>query len=332
MEKSRKKTAMAMILILQKDKLVFIETRNTDISNTIGDKISDMQRYWHGDLPEPSVRTLDELECVLANPDYNKSGINTNFTNNYESFSNSGFGSKKPMYYMYRDLAQNDADRRKLREKNLRYDITVIPAAKIDSEYVKTKGHYHPKAPCGLSYPELYQVLGGEGIFLLQKKDLSDIVAVSAGTGEIVFIPPDYGHITINPSNETLVMANIVSSAFSSDYQFYEQMKGGTHYLIDNLNDNRNDENDNEQPIWLPNPNYINNSGNQSGNQKTEDYQYNSSHKQRLDHVSTQKFQKNYCQNLQKEFQNVNSIYNYAIDSYDLDFMNDPRQFFAHIR
>ena len=65
-----------------------------------------MNSYWPGPLPEPSVRTLDDMRCVLANPD--QSG-NT------------------PLYYMYRDLALTAGDRAYLREQNVRFDITVIP-------------------------------------------------------------------------------------------------------------------------------------------------------------------------------------------------------------
>ena len=49
--------------------------------------------------------------------------------------------------------------------------------------------------------------------------------------GERIFIPPGYGHVTINPSDHrTLVMANVVSNAFSSEYWLYEVMCGGVYY------------------------------------------------------------------------------------------------------
>ncbi len=77
----------------------------------------------------------------------------------------------------------------------------------------------------------------GEAQFLLRTKDLSDVVLVSAaaaagdgdgngdgngagiGGGDTVFIPPGYGHVTINPSDHrTFFMANVVSNAFLSEY------------------------------------------------------------------------------------------------------------------
>ncbi len=181
-----------------------------------------MNSYWPGPLPEPSVRTLDDMRCVLANPD--QSG-------------------DTPLYYMYRDLALTAGDRAYLREQNVRLDITVIPPGTVGGEYVKTKGHYHPLSPSGIGYPELYQVLAGEALYLLQRSDLGDIVAVTAKAGEFVLIPPGYGHVTVNAGKEELVMANLVSAGFASEYTFYERMQGGAYYLM-------------EEGRWMQNPRY----------------------------------------------------------------------------
>jgi len=101
------------------------------------------------------------------------------------------------------------------------------PPANPGREYVKTKGHYHLKNPAGIGYPERYEVIEGVAHVLLQKKTLDHIALVKATKGDIVLIPRGYGHVTINPSREeTLMMANLVSAAFVSEYAEYE--------LIDN--------------------------------------------------------------------------------------------------
>jgi len=182
-----------------------------------------MNSYWPGVLPEPSVRTLNDMRCVLAN--------------------NPDQSGDTPLYYMYRELALTAEDRAYLNEQNLRFDITVIPPGTVGGEYVKTKGHYHPLSPSAIGYPELYQVLAGEALYLLQRSDLRDIVAVTAKAGEFVLIPPGYGHVTINPGTEELVMANLVSAGFTSEYTFYEQMQGGAYYLM-------------EEGGWVQNPCY----------------------------------------------------------------------------
>src|SRR5208283_4184895 len=97
--------------------------------------------------------------------------------------------------------------------------ITVIPSFDLCGEYVKTKGHYHPADPAGTGYPELYDVTEGRALFLIQSRTLDDVILISAETGARVVIPPGYGHITINPSPDaTLVLANLVSTAFESEY------------------------------------------------------------------------------------------------------------------
>lgn len=168
-----------------------------------------MDNFFEGPLPEPATRTTKDMIPVLA-----------------------GRGSLPDtiLYYMYRDLVKSESDRRWLSSRRLRFDLTRMPAGTVMGEFVKTKGHYHPTAPDGHGYPELYQVIRGHANYLLQKEDLSDILVVGAGPGDIVLVPPGYGHVTINPSPEELLMSNIVSDAFSSIYGYYERMHGAAYY------------------------------------------------------------------------------------------------------
>lgn len=136
------------------------------------------------------------------------------------------------LYYMYRDLYLSRADREKLLQQGLRYDITIIPPGMLGKEYMKTAGHYHPLvAGENVTYPELYEVLEGEALYLLQNQDLSDVVVVYASAGDKVLVPPDYGHVTINRSNNTLKMANFVARDFSSLYEPYREKGGGASFF-----------------------------------------------------------------------------------------------------
>jgi glucose-6-phosphate isomerase len=134
---------------------------------------------------------------------------------------------------MYRDCAKTASDRRWLHERDLRYDITVIPPRNLCGECVKTKGHYHPKNPQDVGYPEIYEVLDGEVWYLLQTRPPDDVVLIAATAGDVVVIPPGYGHVSINPSpDRTLSMANIVSTAFESEYGDYEKLQGAAYYAM----------------------------------------------------------------------------------------------------
>jgi glucose-6-phosphate isomerase len=54
---------------------------------------------------------------------------------------------------------------------------------------------------------------------------------ISAQAGDLVIIPPEYGHVSINPSTDSaLVMANIVSTAFESEYGEFEKYRGAAYY------------------------------------------------------------------------------------------------------
>ncbi len=164
---------------------------------------------------KPDVRMVADLKPVLMTP------IDENF----------------PAYYMYRDLYKNEEEGEIIRKFDLRYDITVIPPAKIGIEFIKTFGHYHPKKN-KVSYPEIYEVLEGEAIFLLQKRgardsEIVDVLAVYAKDGDKVIIPPDYGHVTINPSDKTLKMANWVCRSFSSIYDPFSKLRGACYYYTE---------------------------------------------------------------------------------------------------
>ncbi len=168
-------------------------------------------RGWSGPLPEPVIRQVGDMRQVLASSSCQETG---------------------PLYFMYRDLALTPSDRQWLRSNHLRYDITAIISRDICGERVKTKGHYHPASPSGTGYPEIYEVLIGHAHYLLQKRNLSDVLLVDAQEKDIVLIPPGYGHVTINAGDSDLIMANIVSTAFESEYDEYEKKRGAAYYEL----------------------------------------------------------------------------------------------------
>ncbi|NQE06552.1 Glucose-6-phosphate isomerase [ANME-1 cluster archaeon GoMg1] len=169
----------------------------------------------------PAVRILEELKEVV---------LDKNFLATADMDTE--------LYYMFRAVSKDEEDEREIRDKGLRYDLTIIPPNKLGLEFVKTAGHYHPFLPGSkMTYPELYEVLEGEAHYLLQRREqgrdterITDVVVVKAKKGDKVIIPPNYGHVTINPSEATLKMANWVANAFSSIYEPIK-MKGGAAYF-----------------------------------------------------------------------------------------------------
>jgi len=154
-------------------------------------------------LKNPEIRYLNDLKKVLYDQNWAKKD------KNFE------------VYYIYRGLKEKG---------NLRYDITLIPPRLLGEEFVKTKGHYHIG-----EYGELYIVLAGEAIFLMQKKkngEVEDVYYVRAKKGDYVLIPPNFGHVTINPSPKMLKLANWISKECQSNYKSIERKRGFCYYYI----------------------------------------------------------------------------------------------------
>jgi glucose-6-phosphate isomerase len=129
-------------------------------------------------------------------------------------------------YYMYRKVHQSGA---------MRFDITIIPPTPFGDELPKTHGHYHPGSEDGMAYPEIYQVVRGSAVFILQKKNKNgtvDALIVKAKEGEVVLLPPGYGHVTVNDGDEQLILSNLVYDRFESMYDEYDENNGAAYYLL----------------------------------------------------------------------------------------------------
>jgi len=120
------------------------------------------------------------------------------------------------LYYMYRGLEEKD---------NMRYDITVINPVMLGEEFNKTKGHTHVS-----EHGETYIVLQGKAFYLMQKGEVEDIYVVEANQGDQVIIPPFYSHITINPTNQVLKMANWVDKRVEVDYDGIQNRNGAGYF------------------------------------------------------------------------------------------------------
>jgi glucose-6-phosphate isomerase len=149
---------------------------------------------------KPEIRYLDDIREVLYDKKWAKKAQNVE------------------LYYMYRGIKKKG---------NLSYDITVIPPRMLGKEFVKTYGHYHLKKT-----QEIYIVLKGKGIFLMQKgKDIiEDVVAIEAKKGEKVLIPPLFGHVTINHGKKNLITANWVDQEAGHDYKSILKKQGACYY------------------------------------------------------------------------------------------------------
>jgi len=166
-----------------------------------------------------SVRELEEMKALVYDQEWLKKA-----------------DPKTELYYVWRNVAENDQDKEKIQEAGLRYDITEFAPLNLGIEFNKTFGHIHSLVPeTNLSYTEIYEVLEGEVYFLYQKfsnNKIEDIFAVHCRAGDKYIIQPNYAHITINPTKEKTVMANWLTIASQQSYKEIEEMKGAGYYAV----------------------------------------------------------------------------------------------------
>lgn len=132
-------------------------------------------------------------------------------------------------------------------------NMTVIAPGNFNGEFPKTFGHYHPKdAP-----DETYQLVSGDGIFMMQKKHLQndqwvedmvdEVLLIKTSPGDKILIKPEWGHAWSNIGTSPLItFDNWVYGHTPSDYEVIEKLKGMAYYLVER----------DGKPQAIPNPNY----------------------------------------------------------------------------
>ena len=160
-----------------------------------------------------TTRSIGDLESVLAFPD-------------------AAAGRESVIAYrMYRGIARAE-DVETWSNAGLRYDVTVTLPGDIGSEYFKTSGHMHSTAPDGVGYPEIYDVLFGKGMFVVQWDDPLRLTIVQVRTGDRVLIPPGVSHVTANTGSEPLVIADVVPVDSRNNYDILQNRHGAAIYLL----------------------------------------------------------------------------------------------------
>ncbi|MFH1129328.1 MAG: glucose-6-phosphate isomerase family protein [Patescibacteria group bacterium] len=168
---------------------------------------------------KPDIRYLNDIKDVVYDKEWLKTAPNLE------------------LYYMYRDLAETQLDFMNIIKNDLRYDITILKPNKLGKEFNKTLGHDHPIVPgTDITYPELYEVLEGKAIFLLQDSEdnkIKDIIAIKAQRDDKIVIPPNYEHLMINVGKTDLKTANWVSRKFESNiYKPFKMKHGFSYYAL----------------------------------------------------------------------------------------------------
>jgi len=97
---------------------------------------------------------------------------------------------------------------------HLNLGTTIVHPGKIGEEFYMTKGHFHAKEASS----EVYLGLEGEGLILLQSRTgNSECLAMSQG--DVIYVPPGWGHRTVNVGAERLAFFFTYQADAGHDYE-----------------------------------------------------------------------------------------------------------------
>jgi glucose-6-phosphate isomerase, archaeal len=171
---------------------------------------------------KPDIRYLEDMKDVVYDREWLKTAPNLE------------------LYYMYRDLAETETDFMNIIKNDLRYDITILKPKRLGKEFNKTIGHDHPLVPAtNITYPEIYQIMEGRAIFLLQDSEnnkIKDVIAIKAKKDDIIIMPPNYEHLMINLGKTDLKTCNWITRTFPANiYKPFKSRHGFSYYALKGL-------------------------------------------------------------------------------------------------
>jgi len=151
--------------------------------------------------PSPEYRSLDAIRPSLRDPHCT---------------------GPDPVYAIAMDVGRSD-DLEELKRRMLLFGIVMYAAGRLGDEPVRSQGHVHGIAPhCGWSTPELFEVWQGRAIVYGQEKSGDDpgcCVAIEAGPGERVVMPPRWAHFVVNADpTSVLVFGAWCDRQYGFDY------------------------------------------------------------------------------------------------------------------
>jgi len=117
--------------------------------------------------------------------------------------------AEDPLVYRVYDAADLPKE-----DGHLLFSTTVIQPGRVGDEYFMTKGHFHARA----DRAELYYGLSGRGMLLLQTPEgRAEALPMVAGTA--AYVPPYWGHRTVNTGAEPFVFLAVYPADAGYDYR-----------------------------------------------------------------------------------------------------------------
>ena len=165
--------------------------------------------------PRPEFRTLDAIRSSLLDPSCQ---------------------GPSPVYSIVMDVFR-DGDQSGLEKRMLLFGVVAFAAGRLGSEPVRSQGHVHAVAPhSGWSPPELFEIWQGRAIVYAQQradKDPGRSIAVTAGPGEKVVVPPGWAHAVINADvSQPMVFGAWCDRQYGFVYNGIREQGGLAHFPV----------------------------------------------------------------------------------------------------
>jgi glucose-6-phosphate isomerase, archaeal len=181
--------------------------------------------------PEPEYRRLDEIRRSLLDPSCD---------------------GPDPVYSVVMDVGREEHSL-ELHRRMLLFGLVTYSSGRLGHEPVRSQGHAHAISPhSGWSAPELFEIWEGRAIVFAQQHVADDpgkCIAVEAGPGDQVVIPPGWGHYVINPNpNSTMIFGAFCDRQYGFVYDEVRDRGGLAWFPL---------LNERNEVCWQPNPRYI---------------------------------------------------------------------------
>lgn len=181
--------------------------------------------------------SLDTVSCeLLTGRGLNTPALRTRTVHELDPVWANRVDGEDRIIYRYTSPLWFAEDEEEWKRARVGYGIVYFAPGVFGGEYVKSSGQYHAiLAAHTRATPEIYTVLVGRGHFMLQHAvppydDITDAVLVEVNAGETFIVPPDYGHLQINPTEGPLVFSYTVMDPLTSNYEPYRQRRGAMYY------------------------------------------------------------------------------------------------------
>ncbi len=138
--------------------------------------------------PITEKRKLDDIRSSLSNPDVE---------------------GPEYVYAVAMDVAKEE-HKEDLINRNLLYGAMIFSKGVVGEEPVRSQGHIHAiSKSCNASTCEVYEILEGEAYIYMQESandNPGKCYAIHAKANEVVIVPPNWAHATINANPETAML------------------------------------------------------------------------------------------------------------------------------